>query len=426
MRSLVRFALAAVAALSLVGCSDRDNPVEPFRAPPNVLFLPGPRGPKASPEDFVAITAGEDFTCARKMNGNLYCWGKDDHGQTGGGTSKKCWANVSCVTTPTQVFKSSGSALLVTQIDAGTAHACALESSGTAWCWGDGNQGQVGFMNGMTGDFPPNPVAGTLAFSSISAGWSSTCGVTSSSAIFCWGKIANQANAPTLFDNNSAFRFAQVTVGDVHVCALDILTTYGTPRCKGNNLNGQGGQASSAQIDFSRATTFGSQVSTIATNGYFTCVNQAAGTIPTVQCVGLNDFGELGNGQTGIASTGTAQTVGGGTLSLSNVATGWVHACALDPTNHAFCWGNGFWGQLGNGNSTGYTIDPNAQHAFSTPQPVSGGHTFRALAAGHQHTCGIGTDNFIYCWGSDMAGQLGKGNPNGGLATQPIQLSAIP
>lgn len=425
MRSLARFALAAVAALSLVGCSDSNNPVEPLRAPSNALLIP--RGPKAGPEDFVAITAGWDFTCARKMNGNLYCWGRDDHGQTGGFTSKKCSTTILCVNKPAQVFKSGGGALLVSQINAGASHACALESSGTAWCWGDGNQGQVGFMNGYYGDFSPNPVTGGLSFSSISAGWSSTCGVTTAPAIFCWGKVSNQASAPTLFDNNPAFRFGQVTVGDVHVCGIDILTMYGTPRCQGNNLSGQGGQTASAQITFSQATTFGNQVGSITTDGYFTCVDQVAGTMLTVQCVGLNDYGQLGNGQTGTGtSTGTAQTVGNGTISLRNVTTGSVHACALDPTNRAFCWGNGFWGQLGNGNSTGYTIDPNAQHVFSTPQLVSGGHTYRALAAGHQHTCGIGTDNVIYCWGSDVSGQLGQGNPTGGLATQPIGLAPIP
>jgi alpha-tubulin suppressor-like RCC1 family protein len=40
---------------------------------------------------------------------------------------------------------------------------------------------------------------------------------------------------------------------------------------------------------------------------------------------------------------------------------------------------------------------------------VLGGHTFRALAVGRDHSCGIGTDNHVYCWGDNTMGQLGTG-----------------
>jgi hypothetical protein len=59
------------------------------------------------------------------------------------------------------------------------------------------------------------------------------------------------------------------------------------------------------------------------------------------------------------------------------------------PSNHAWCWGNGISGQLGNG----------SPGIYNTPQLVSGGRTYRAIAVGSQHTCAIGTDNHIYCWG---------------------------
>jgi alpha-tubulin suppressor-like RCC1 family protein len=57
---------------------------------------------------------------------------------------------------------------------------------------------------------------------------------------------------------------------------------------------------------------------------------------------------------------------------------------------------------------------------YTTPQTVSGGKTFRAVAAGMYHTCGIGTDNRIYCWGWNNYGQLGTMYP-GGWVTSPVQ-----
>ena len=63
------------------------------------------------------------------------------------------------------------------------------------------------------------------------------------------------------------------------------------------------------------------------------------------------------------------------------------------------CWGANNTGQLGNGTTT------NSAYAVR----VAGGHYFRAIAAGMQHTCAIGTDNVIYCWGTGSYAQLGTG-----------------
>ncbi|HVH63652.1 MAG TPA: RCC1 domain-containing protein, partial [Candidatus Dormibacteraeota bacterium] len=54
------------------------------------------------------------------------------------------------------------------------------------------------------------------------------------------------------------------------------------------------------------------------------------------------------------------------------------------------------------------------------PTRVAGGHTFRAIAAGDGHTCAISTDNHIWCWGGNAAGQLGAHSPLTS-ATSPVQ-----
>src|SRR5690606_24209813 len=76
-----------------------------------------------------------------------------------------------------------------------------------------------------------------------------------------------------------------------------------------------------------------------------------------------------------------------------------LHTCGIDILGDAFCWGYGWFGQLGNGSS--------ANHF--TPQPVSSDLEFTHITAGSDHTCGITTDGDAYCWGYGVFGQLGNG-----------------
>jgi hypothetical protein len=101
----------------------------------------------------------------------------------------------------------------------------------------------------------------------------------------------------------------------------------------------------------------------------------------------------------------------GGELALE------THRCLL-ASGAALCYGQNFFGEVGDGMPTpGDTV-------VTSPTPVVGGHTFVALAAGANHTCGIVTGGAVYCWGSDSRGQLGDGAP----ATQqasPVLVSGL-
>jgi alpha-tubulin suppressor-like RCC1 family protein len=101
------------------------------------------------------------------------------------------------------------------------------------------------------------------------------------------------------------------------------------------------------------------------------------------------------------------QTVG----QLHGVVVSDTHACALDASGNAFCWGWGKEGELGAG----------AFNGSSAPVMVLGGHTFVGLAVGQSHSCGIGTDGHVYCWGDNSLGQLGQ--PSAGWASStPVQV----
>ena len=123
----------------------------------------------------VNVTAGLYHTCGLTQEGNAFCWGANDLGQLGRGTTG------GNDPTPTRVLTT----LRFTSIDAGGWHTCAVAIDGTAHCWGWDGWGQLG---NVAGDAQvPSAVAGGQIYSSISADFLHTCGVTLKGKMLCWG-----------------------------------------------------------------------------------------------------------------------------------------------------------------------------------------------------------------------------------------------
>ena len=145
------------------------------------------------------IAAGHSHTCALGLDSNTYCWGLNENGQLGDGTTTSH-------RTPVAV---SGGALM-TRITAGQSHSCGLASDGKAYCWGDNVYGQLG--DGTTLDrLTPTLVGGGLTFSYLKAGDLSTCGVTTTGVGYCWGdneygQIGNGGHTAALLPAKIAFQ----------------------------------------------------------------------------------------------------------------------------------------------------------------------------------------------------------------------------
>ena len=85
--------------------------------------------------------------------------------------------------------------------------------------------------------------------------------------------------------------------------------------------------------------------------------------------------------------------------------------CGLTTQGVAFCWGNGFGGELGNGSNGPHT----------GPVPVSGGYTFKQINVATFVACGLTTGGTLYCWGDPVNGAFGNGTaPGGSLALTPV------
>src|SRR5207237_5541176 len=129
-------------------------------------------------------------------------------------------------------------------IAVGANQSCGGTTDHVAYCWGANDSGELG--TGTTTPSPtPAPVRGNLSFMSISAGWSDTCGVTTQNAVYCWGaRMATgdttRITAPVLVAGaGTTLRFASVSACEQFACGL---TVDEVVCCWGRNASGQLGK----------------------------------------------------------------------------------------------------------------------------------------------------------------------------------------
>ena len=91
---------------------------------------------------------------------------------------------------------------------------------------------------------------------------------------------------------------------------------------------------------------------------------------------------------------------------LTHIVSGLFASCGLTKQGVAFCWGNGFGGQLGN----------NSLAIHTGPAPVSGGFTFQQIGISDFDTCGLTTDGVVYCWGDPIERCLWERRRTGRIA----------
>ena len=137
----------------------------------------------------------------------------------------------------------------------------------------------------------------------------------------------------------------------------------------------------------------------------------------TVKCWGGNEFGQLGQGDT--ANRGDDANEMGADLDLVDlgpgrtataVAAGNNHMCALLNNGTVKCWGDNFYGQLGQGNTIDRGDDPAEMGANLRPVDLGPGRTATAVAAGANHACALLDNGTVKCWGRNTVGQLGLGD----------------
>ena len=202
-------------------------------------------------KDLVLIGAAADSTCALDDVGRLYCWGANDSGQFGNGTTTASPLPVSVDTTGALAGRA------IRRFAVGEDHTCAIDVRGVGYCWGANDRGQLG--NGTTQPslvpvpVAPPPGAAGYGYTSISVGAATSCGWGGDGSVTCWGQGgAGQLGTGSLLDASSpqwvafsddldAGPIATLNVGGSSVCAVG---ADGRAFCWGANSVGQLGDDS--------------------------------------------------------------------------------------------------------------------------------------------------------------------------------------
>jgi alpha-tubulin suppressor-like RCC1 family protein len=343
----------------------------------------------------VAITAAGAHTCAVLADGLGTCWGANNKGQLGDGTTSERHFRAGVISGLNSVVA----------IAAGETHTCGVRPDGFALCWGDNFFGQLG--NTVLGSsFSTTAIfvlggGGSFTARDIAAGRNHTCAVRANSTVACWGNNdSGQIGDGTIGANRlSPFTIPNLTgivaiaAGEAHTCAL--VAALGRVLCWGLNSSGQLGDGTTSSRPTPVAVVGLTNAVAIAAGGALgsshTCALLADGT---VRCWGANGSGQLGTGNTVPSSI---PVVVRGLTNAVSIALGETHTCAVVAVGVPFCWGFNGRGQLG-------TSPPLATQL--TPTLVSLDNTV-AIAGGNTHSCALRADGSTWCWGGNLLGQLG-------------------
>ena len=128
--------------------------------------------------DLIAMTGGYDHTCATRADRTVWCWGSAQSGQLGNNATSPD------ALLPVQVIGLSDVYVLST----GDHHNCAIKTDRTVWCWGKNNRGQLGDGTTSTRSVPVQVQGFDNATSITAVGYTHTCATKSDGSAWCWGE----------------------------------------------------------------------------------------------------------------------------------------------------------------------------------------------------------------------------------------------
>ncbi len=354
-RSLLPPAWVALAIVVLcVGCTRKK--------PPRAVHL------------WLGPSGGCIETESHPTTGTFACWGNNDAGQLGDGTTE---ARHVATRSPLGGGRPTRLAL-------GRRHACGVFDRANVRCWGEGHHGQLG--SDVRTSLVPVDVRAAKGVEElgVGVGGSHTCVREGTGRLRCFGaNDEGQLGGPNDWERRDA-RVGAFALGAAHTCA-ELRDDAGTSKgvvCRGR-----------AEASPREPVLVGSRLVALVAGDAHTCALVVGGL---VECWGSNRVGQLGNGSTTASVTPVRVK---GLANVLEVAAGSNHTCARLSDGTVACWGDNRERQLAHPN-----LDESAQ-----PLLVMGMLGVRELAAGGGGTCVRLEGGAVRCWGANSEGQLGDG-----------------
>jgi len=252
--------------------------------------------------------AGDYHSCALLSGGGVQCWGDNSHGELGIGSTN---GPSSCDGDPCSPVPVAVSGITtVTQITAGYFQTCALLSAGSIECWGDNQYGQLG--DGTTTDSSvPVAVQGVSTATQVAVGEGQTCALLAGGTVECWGNnYYGQLGDGTTTDSSTPVAVqgitdaTQITASYDDTCAL---LAGGTVKCWGYNDDGELGDGTDTGPETCGLYDDACSPTPVAVSGITTATQISAGGNQGcarlinggLRCWGADYDGELGDGSAG-------------------------------------------------------------------------------------------------------------------------------
>jgi alpha-tubulin suppressor-like RCC1 family protein len=293
----------------------------------------------------ISVTSdGEGSYCAVLASGSIACWGSNMSGQLGDGTmtGSSVPVAVTGITNASTVTSDGGGSY------------CAVLATGIVSCWGANDFGQLG--DGSTASSSVPTATGITDAVTVSSDTdSSFCAVLTTGAVECWGaNFAGELGDGTTMRSTVPVAVTGITTavsiaddGAESYCA--VLST-GAVACWGLNSFGELGDATTTNSDVPVAVLDITNAASITSDGDDSfCALLTSGSI---DCWGANFSGELGNGSSSASSTPVAVS----DITTATDVSGGIHPagdtehayCAVVIAAEVDCWGSNKFGELGN------------------------------------------------------------------------------
>lgn len=376
-----------------------------------------------------SVIAGLGHSCALTSAGGVKCWGANNKGQLGDGSTVQRLTPVDVV----------GLASSVREIATFGYSTCALTSAGAVKCWGDNLAGELGDGTQTQRLTPVDVVGLGSGVKAIAVGYANACAIVGAGGVKCWGTVYLQNGfqitlTPTSISGLET-GITAISASLTHTCAL---TNMGGVKCWGSNSGGQVGDGTTTgrypPVDVSGLTSY---VSAIATSNNHSCALTSGGG---VKCWGINSVGQIGDGtyMSGTERRFTPVAVVGLSSGVSEIALmAGDHSCALMDSGAVKCWGYNYHGELGIG-TTGTQAEPGRNvptdtigswalvplpltptaptptatatpTATGTASPLAASRHIAVITGGLSMGCALTTSGGAKCWGANDRGQLGDG-----------------
>jgi len=294
---------------------------------PTRVLLPGPARQVAGTGGF-----GDTHTCALLVDKTVACWGNNQYGELGDGSTDS-------TVTPVLALLTS-----VRQIATNRGSTCAVTTDDTLFCWGE-----------IIPGWSPSPVQVAPSVSSVAMGGNHACLITTTGVLRCWGSntsgelgIGPQGNQAAPVTVNGIANVVEVACGGAHTCARNGVGIY----CWGSSSNGQLGLGDMTSHDVPQPLDLPS-VEFIALGGLHSSVIVNG----ELYMWGVNGSGELGDG-TAVDEL-SPKSIGLTSVKMTSLGSPRVvgaHSCALTDAGVLLCWGLNDVGQLGDGTTVSKSI----------------------------------------------------------------------